>query len=255
VNRKDMIDVRVHRVGNLDDPNRNSTEADPASVAGVIVGEATRQMEATLDQRTVRWMDAPLPIDPRLRRALEWGLLRLEIVSSPSPLGKSCVLGDIRSCRVFLGLDSVANPIKIWYDSIGRRRLVMKDHDYSLHVSRTATERCDAGDDAGCVAVLELMGTADRAPASAYVRQSIIVHALNLGGERSPERLVLAPGSVSAALAAAANRPVDSLLTDWQGNVARHGGSSTNLPWSIAIGSIVWIVVCTLLALRSSRWR
>jgi hypothetical protein len=125
----------------------------------------------------------------------------------------------------------------------------------ALGAARAGARQCLDGNDAACLPVLELMGVADKAPAKAYVRQSLVIYALNLGGERSAERLVLTKGSVGGALAAAANRPLDSLLTEWQQNVARYGGSSTNLPFSIAIASIIWIAVCTFLALRSSRWR
>jgi len=252
---KDMLDVRVHRVGHFNQPNRNSTNPDRASVASVILTEATRQFGPMMDEKFFRWLDAPLPLDPRLRGALQWGLLRLDIVSSQSPLGKACVLGDLRACRVFLGLDSVANPLKTWYDERGRRALVAEDQVGAQRASRAGSRQCLGGNDAACLSVLELMGLGDRAPAKAYVRQSLVVYALNLGGERSAERLVSTKGSIGGALAAAANLPVDSLITEWQRNVAQYGGSSTNLPFSIAIASLVWIAVCTFLALRSSRWR
>jgi hypothetical protein len=253
--RKGLLNVRVHRPPHLDEPNRNSADPSPSSIASVIVVEATRQMASTLDPQFAKWMDAPLPLDPRLRGVTDWGLVRLDVVSSLSPLGKACVVGDMKSCRIFLGLDLVADPLRVWYDTAGRRRLVVKEHDNARYASRAATDRCEAGDDAACMSVLELMGMGDQPPANAYVRQSMILYALNRGGDGAAGRLVSTSGSVSAALSAAANRPVDDLLAEWQKNVTHHGGSSTNLPFSIALGSIVWIAVCTFLALRSPRWR
>jgi hypothetical protein len=208
-----------------------------------------------MDQDFVKWMDAPLPLDPRLRGAMQWSLLRLDIVSSPSPFGKKCVLGDLRACRVFLGFDSVADPLHDWYDAAGRRRIVASDHVGGQRAPGSPAQRCESGDDAACLSLLQLMGVANKPPAPPYVRQSLIVYALNQGGAGSAERLVSSHGTVGDALASAANRPVDSLLAEWRSSVAGRGGSSSNLPFSIAIGSIIWIVVCTFLALRSSRWR
>jgi hypothetical protein len=243
------INVRQHLASSPSKPNRTSTESDPASIALVIVTAVSR---AANGSSVSKWASGVM-VAPALVPKNDWPALRLSIVSSPSPLGRSCYLGAIPACRLFLALDSTPDPIHVLFDSVGRQKIVAYEGDRSVRASSTGTERCLSGNDDACVAVLRIMGIS---PLTApFVRQSVVTHALVVGGARAAERMVLSNDSPGEALAAAANEPLDSLIADWQRHLGERSGASGNLPITIAISSLLWIAVCVFLSLRSSRWR
>jgi hypothetical protein len=197
-------------------------------------------------------MNGAFGLTPGLTPKPDWDALRLAVVSSPSFLGKACYLGDIRACRLFLSLDTVPDPPRMLFDSVGRRLVVEYEGDRVVRASRVATQRCLGGNDDACITVLNIAGVSPLA--SPYMRGSLIVHAMDLGGDHAVERLLVTPGSTRDALAGAAKQPIDSVVKSWQSHVNGRSGSQA-LPLVVAISSILWIVVCVFLALRSSRWR
>lgn len=247
------LSVRQHSPGDPQNPNRTSTDADAKSVAAVIVNAISRNVGHNAAAPIGTWVSSEIPLAPESNPKNDWGALRLNIVSSPSHTGRSCFLGDIRACRVYLGLDTVPDPIHALFDTTGRRLLVKYEADRALRGSRIGAERCLSGNDDACVAVLDIINVGPLS--SPFVRMSVVTHALTLGGPRSAERLIMTPGSTGDALAAAAGQPLDSLIADWQRHLSERSGTASNLPLTIAISSLVWIAICVFLALRSARWR
>jgi hypothetical protein len=248
----DAISVRQHSAGDPANPTRTSSPHDPKSIAMVITSAVSSAVTATAASKITHWTGGTLTLTPGLGEKIDWAALRLAVVSSPSFLGKSCYLGDLRACRTFLGFDTVADPARMLYDATGRRMVVKYESERFGRASRVATQRCVDGSDEACITVLELAGT--RPLASNFERGSLVLQAVDLGGTRAVERLVVTPGSSSDALAAAAGQPFDSVLASWQRHL-RDRTSGSPMPLIVAISSIAWIAVCLFFALRSSRWR
>lgn len=248
----DAISVRQHSANDPANPTRTSSPEDPKSIAMVIGSAVSSAVTAKAASKITHWTGGTLALTPGLGEKVDWATLRLAVVSSPSFLGKSCYLGDLRACRTFLGLDTVADPPRMLYDSTGRRIVVKSGGEFYARASRVATQRCLDGNDDACITVLEMAGT--RPVGSNFERGSLVLQAIDLGGTRAVERLVVTPGSASDALAAAAGQPFDSVLASWQRHL-RDRTSGSPMPLIVAISSIVWIAVCLFFALRSSRWR
>jgi hypothetical protein len=246
------ISVRQHYTNDPANPNRTSTSNDARSIAFVITAAVSMALTRTAESKITEWTHGAFTLTPGLIPKIDWDGLRLSLVSSASYLGKSCYLGDVRACVRFLGLDSVADPARMLWDSAGRRLAVKYETEHFSRASRVATERCLAGNDDACITVLNIGFPAPLA--GPYERGSVIIQALELGGAGAAERLLTTRGSAAEALAATANLPADSVVAVWQRHLNDRTGSSA-LPLIVAISSVAWIVVCVFLALRSSRWR
>ena len=251
--RRDMVNVRMHVTPTK--LNRTSTRRDAKSIALVIVQRATEGIILRGGRELSQWRRSPLPLDPAERTDTDWGVLRLDVVSSTSMLGRRCHGGDIAACRRFLGLETVADPLTDYYDAEGRRALVQARRSLALRSSPTGTRRCEQGEDGACVEVLRLMTDRFDAPASAYARTTLLARALDLGGDRAAERYVSSTGSVGDALAGAAGMPLDSLLANWHRDLRDRSSPASNLSVPVALSSILCVGACFFLALRSSRWR
>lgn len=248
----EAVSVRQHSASDPANPTRTSSPGDAKSIAMVISSAVSTVVTATAASKITNWTGGPLTLTPGLGEKIDWAALRLAVVSSPSFLGKACYLGDLGACRTFLGIDTVTDPSRMLFDSTGRRAVVKYESERYGRASRVATQRCLDGSDEACISVLEMAGT--RPLASNFERGSLVLQAVDLGGTRAVERLVVTPGSASEALAAAAGQPFDSVVASWQRHLGDRTGGSP-MPLIVAISSIVWIAVCLFLALRSSRWR
>jgi hypothetical protein len=248
------MNIRQHFAKYPQSPTKNSVEEDPESIAYVFLRAASATVGAQSPSRIVNWVSGNIPIAPDVDEKVDWASMRLVMVSSASHLGRSCYLGDIRACRVFLELDAVIDPIRELYDAPGRRRRVSYEEGLARRYSAAATDRCLVGNDDACVSVMQGMYGLT-VLSSPYMRTSVVIHALRLGGPRAAERLLLTPGKPADALAAAAKMPLDSLLKDWQAHLDESNAAGSNVPWAVAISSIAWMALCVFLALRGSRWR
>jgi hypothetical protein len=251
--RTGALQVRRYLAADPRNPNRTSTDGDAKSVAAVIVDAVAATAGSNAASAINRWMSGLLPLAPDLNPKIDWGALRLEIVSSASHFGRECFLGAIRACRLYLELDTVPDPASMLFDANGRRTMVKYESYNAMRRSSVATERCYDGNDDACMTILRMIRLS--ALASPFVRASVVSHALTMGGPKAAERLIVTPGTTRGAIAAAAGVPLDSVLADWQRHLNERSGTASNLPLSIAISSLVWIAVCVFLSLRSSRWR
>ena len=252
--RVQELNVRQHSAQYPNNPTNNSSEGDPESIAYVFIRAASAGIGAKAESKVIAWANGNIPIAPNVDEKTDWASMRLVMVSSASHLGHACYSGDIRACRIFLGLDQVADPIHELYDASGRRRIVSYELGGARLFAPIATDRCLAGNDEACVSVMRGLYNIT-VLSSPYMRTSLVAHALRLGGSHAAERLLLTPGEPGVALAAAAKMPLDSLVADWQSHLDEGGGATGNVPWTIAISSIAWVGLFVFLALRGSRWR
>lgn len=226
-------------------------------VGGYIVDHARRRLASMVHPALARWMagsggGAPVRFDTA--SAFDWSQLRLDLVSSPSPVARRCFQGSMPDCRHVLGFDSVRAPAREYFDSAGRRFLVERHGEQLRRRGSARVTACLAGADSVCVALLE-RGFVDLSIASIGQRVALLQHAIQIGGPDAAARVLSAQGTPEEQLAAVARLPIDSLVVRWHGQIRNHRVVSDNMSAEMALGSIGWIAVLGFLAMRNKRWR
>jgi hypothetical protein len=117
-----------------------------------------------------------------------------------------------------------------------------------------ATRRCLDGNDEGCVIALRAAPSVHLQVAPG-LRRSLAELALQMGGPGAFERLYLSRGTPAERLTQTAGAPVDSIVRLWHARVRDTRATSDAMTKEIAAMSLVWILMCGALSLRSSRWR
>ena len=116
---------------------------------------------------------------------------------------------------------------------------------------------CRAGDDAACTELLRAVPTTViPQPLDVYARTTLVRVAMRLGGRNAYVRLMSdSTASLEDRLAAAANAPIDSVVTLWRQTVLAARPAPVSLsPLHLAVG-LGWIVLLGFCGLRSTRWR
>ena len=226
--------------------------AEKELVDAALRDAALKLMLAVADSGVSRWLFSQLPVDTV--PSTEWTRARIDLLSSQAVVAKRCYAGRVQDCRVSLGITESADPAVEWFDAAGRRKLVegIRKNDWSGS-DPVATEACYAGSDSACVSILR--NSPLPTPVSSTQRINIVRLAISLGGSGAMERFLLTPGAVDVRIAAAARVPTDSVVQVW---LARAHGARTvsdDMSPGIAASSIGWILLCGVLAFRSSRWR
>jgi hypothetical protein len=226
--------------------------AEKELVAAVLRDAALKLMLAAADTGLGRWLFSQLPVDTV--PSTEWTRARIDLLSSQAVVARRCYAGSVHDCRLSLGITESADPALDWFDAADRRKLVegIRKNDYNGG-DPVATEACYAGSDSACVSILR--SATLPTPVSSNQRINIVRLAISLGGSGSMERLLLTPGTVDARIAAAACVPTDSVVQLWVARARSARTVSDDMSPGIAASSLGWILLCGVLALRSSRWR
>lgn len=249
---------RWMRVGEVDSLNRFrqtvDVKIDERIVANSLVSFMVLAVAQATDVRLREWSSNDIPLDSVLPGS--WPFHRLSAVSSPSIVARRCFEGDLAGCRLALELNPAQDPVTEWFDAPARRALVEKDPALAGRVNRGAKHRCIAGMDSACITVLRGFARTDiPSPLTRNDRRSFQQLALALGGPLAPERWALAQGGVESHIAAAAQMPVDSVVSQWQRRLRTSRTPSDDMSPEIAGVSAAWILILGALSLRSSRWR
>jgi len=225
---------------------------ESGSIGDALRESANHLLVQRLDQDLRSWLD--VQPGPDTIPTSRWLNLRLNLVASNATIGRQCFEGDMRACHQALGFLPTTDPITEWYGPSGRRQLV-RAHEWSVRRGNgAATRRCLDGSDEGCV-------TALRAAPSVHLqiapglRASLVQFALQMGGPGAFERLFRSRGTPAERLAETAGVPVDSIVRLWHARVRDTRARSEAMTPEIAAMSLVWILMCGALSLRSSRWR
>ena len=252
--RTGAINVAQYFQSHMSTPNRTFTpDQDGKAIASIMMSAVATALRPKTASAVGGWINDALPLAADLTPKPDWGEMRLAVVSSPSRTGRACYEGDLKACRLFLELDSVADPARVLFDSAGRRRIVEWEGDRMRRASREAFMRCIDNNDEACITVMNIGRIS--VLAGPAIRSAVVARALSLGKDGALERLLTTRGSARESIAAAANMPLDSVISDWRRHLNERSGVSVNLPLTIAISSLVWIGICFFLAYRSSRWR
>jgi hypothetical protein len=230
---------------------KNSARLDPMAISRVVEEQVQSILLWSGPPAARKWSGVPIDTTTDL----EWAAVRVELVSSPALIDRACYSGSVDACKAALGLTNEPAPLTSWYDAAGRRALVHGMWD-DRRVYRVARDRCIAGSDAECLAVLRADGTlGSEPPASGHARATLMARAIAIGGSNSLDRLVSSSGSVADALGATAAVPLDSVVATWLRRVHGRKAESENFSPTIGLVAIGWVLLMGGLALRSTRWR
>jgi hypothetical protein len=225
---------------------------ESGSLGDALRESANHLLAQRLDQDMRSWLD--VQVGPDTLPTSAWRGLRLDLVSSNANIGPKCFDGDLTACHQALGLRPTADPVTEWYSESGRRRLV-RAHEWSVRRGNgVATRSCLDGNDEACVVALHAAPSVPLQVAPA-LRRSLAQLALQMGGPGAFERLYLSRGTPAERLMQTAGAPVDSIVRLWHARVRDTRAPSDAMTKEIAAMSLVWILMCGALSLRSSRWR
>lgn len=227
---------------------------DATTVAGQLARSGIGRMRALMDRELQLWIGTYGTSSGRpssLVAAFE------ELATSPSPLGRRCLIGDVAACRDALALREGDDALWRWYDAPYRREFV-RGKRWTLRPAAPARyDACLKGDDAACDAVLRSSTrVAPEPPVRTSARHSFVGVALELGGPDAFARLLDSRGRpLDERLSATAGVPIDSLAAVWQARVARAAPQRAGFGAGTAVSSIAWIFFFAFLSSRSTRWR
>ncbi len=200
------------------------------------------------DNPVSRWLNAEL--NPDTTTAVAWTTVRLTLASDQTTAGHKCWNGDIDACKVMLRLVPLTDAPTQFFDSAGRRQHVERNTGLSDEPHRT---NCLRGDDKACRALMAFEQWSVIPPN--LLSGTVAQLAVRMGGSTALDRLIATQESPARALAITAGVPIDSVLRVWVRNARERRLPSEDMSAGIAAGSLMWILVCGVLAMRSSRWR
>jgi hypothetical protein len=229
-----------------------------------------RRMRSILPSDVLTWVGGLPPFDTV--SADEWQMVSRRLRFSPSLPAQQCLDGDVRACRVVLGVDSLADPAHDAFDAEGRRVLVyyllqrQRLSGAEAHDTSAMRRQCvDGRDDAAC---------------ERFVRVHLVSQLGNFGGQLPRDSFlrfvaVHSPRNADSALAMLSNRglgiaprlealggaPFDRLVGEWQQHVAGgteaaggNGSSASVTTGSTWAAMLLTLLFCTM-GVLGSRWR
>lgn len=220
-------------------------------VAEIVAAALQDRAEQLIDPRLVLWTGR---LDPRTTVATLRDPIVRDLVGSLSSRARHCLSGVPEECRLVLELDAGATPLLSAYDPADLPALFRR---IGLDPRIPGRASCVGNRDGAACAELVRLGRAEPPhPLSIRARQSFFAYALAAGGEDAWLRLHRARGRpLAEQLAAAAGRPVDSLVVAWrhdllEGRRTTASGLAPNFLLALA-----WGVVGILLFAWRYRWR
>lgn len=235
---------------------RHRVEANAATVLGTALA---RRLGAPVRSWSGGWSVNP-PARPE-------GIYR-ELAGRGNALNRACLAGSWSHCWTALGLGDEPPSPAAWYtpeEQVGlalalhaewsRSRFWYRPAEDGGLGSRCAAEAPSGGTEA-CFAFVERYRAHVPPPLGPAARQALLWVALEMGGAGAFQDLAdPAHASAEAALLAASGASAEALATAWLQRVAAHRPAVYGDLGATGGIAGVWVLVFSLLALRSSRWR
>lgn len=257
----------VPGIGNINryDPERHGTtfvstqlpwRADATDAAARIMSSLAMLLLTGLNDELRLWLGGHIEMQDASATHLGW--VYIELVTSPSQAVRDCLLGDLGACSSALAIHDIENPALEWY-SAAERRVVVERRLPGKSPDRWQlwTQCVRNGSDPACVEFLtDSTEYSVPAPLSPVARRSLLAVAINSGGEGAYARLTgAAQSGRELSLAAAANQTPDSLIATWRTAVISANAESSSTTHRGSATTLLWIIVFTAAATRSTRWR
>ncbi|MGD0483048.1 MAG: hypothetical protein ABSB58_00180 [Gemmatimonadales bacterium] len=224
------------------------------NIPGLLVASAVAAAyKDTRDSTWREWLPGDLGFGP-WSRGSAWAAFG-SLARSPWAVGSRCLAGEVRGCRLYLGVDRDSSPYRSRYGATEMQEYVNTNDRWLAQGSATGRE-CLSGAATACYE-FALEGhrlIISPFPADADGRRSLVRAVRALHGARAVERaLADSEGGVGERLARAAGIEEDSLLLEWRHWVLTRGGrpQDRNL---LADAAPAALLACLLLAVaRRSR--
>lgn len=228
-------------------------ETSPETVALRLLQNAQVRIWEQVAGELQEWLPSPAAFGPLSRTAAQ--VVYADLVTAPWASTTACFDGNLDACARALALESAERPISLWFTIDEQRRAIRDSRSFGLRLEPDYIA-CTNGNDASCTALLESRPYLIRTPLALAARGSVLQVAVELGGEGSLGRLVHADsGSVGERLSRAAGVSQDSLVTEWRARILAAEPESIALTRVAGWTAFVWVLVWTIAATRSTRWR
>ena len=223
-----------------------------SAVAGLVWTTGTRIWEhAAEDLR--EWLPTLSGFGPLSQNVAQ--VVYRDLVTAPWTTTKACFGGDLGACARALALEGAEQPLSLWFTIEEHRRVVLDNRSWWIRREPDYVA-CADGDDASCTALLAEHPYLIRTPLTHTARESLLQIALEVGGDGALGRLVRADsGSIGERLSRAAGVTRDSLVAVWRARILAAEPGSTTLTRVAGWTAFAWILVATVIATRSTRWR
>ena len=229
------------------------TGATPESAALGLVQATLPRIWGQAPDDLRRWLPTPSGFGPLPQNLVQ--VVYTDLVTAPWANTKACYGGDLGACARALALESSEQPLSLWFTIDEQRRVILNYRSRRIR-SEPDYIACTDGDDASCTALLVEHPYLIRTPLAHTARESILRVALEVGGDGTMGRLIRAdPGSVGEQLARATRVSQDSLVAVWRARILAAEPGSTTLTRVAGWTAFAWILVITVIATRSTRWR
>ena len=211
------------------------------------------KVRARLDPQLNGWLSQAITLRPATFAPPD---LYEDLVTSSSPLARSCYVGDLSACRSALGLAPALDAATEWYDAPGRRAVVRnlrRDPRNPVWYEQCVEQAVDAA----CIHILRGPDSIHTtAPLSSGSRELLVRLALALGGPAAFHRLLGSAGRpLRQRLEITSGVSSDSLLARWHATVLANRPEPVMLTAGTGWVALAWAIALGTLVLRSSRWR
>ncbi len=196
---------------------------------------------------------------------MSWREAYRQVATTYAIVTRACLAADASACGSAMalqtGFDRIDGPdvgaeiLREWYTPQERRALVAQRGWFGRQamdlrgrcVAQHETEACDE--------YLLTVGY-DWTPLATDIRETVVAHALDVGGEGAWGRLVEYPDMTPAeALEYASAQPLDVLLEGWRAELLAHRPEAFEPLVPSSGRAFLWTLLFAALAMRSTRWR
>jgi hypothetical protein len=229
-------------------------DEDARGLATSLLSQVIQELWLRQDSELRDWLKSPPPLTTDLSPALANAYV--DLATSASPIAQRC-LEHADHCLEALGLDHPADPAAAWYSPSGRRLLARNlSQFFQVGESRQAYDRCLAGSDRHCLALLRTVP--DLIPSSLLppTRLTFLRVVLENGGPASYPVLLASSGKpLKARLESASGGNIERSVAEWHRLVIAARPVPTAIRRGQSLAALGWTSLLLVLALRSSRWR
>jgi hypothetical protein len=174
-----------------------------------------------------------------------------ELAMSTVASGQRCYRGELSACSALLALTD--DTLWVRHYTPDQLRQLLKTTYHSPRVYQCVQQRQDST----CIGIFSSpRGNTALMPLSPGARATLLHQAIRMGGAGALDRLLSdSTASVSGALANVARSDIDSVVSAWHDTIMEsRPTASAGLGLSVIV-TLMWVLIFTALALRSTRWR
>ena len=217
-------------------------------------GRRRQAVTQVLDNAVVAMLPAVVEawlVDPNLTTGRDRESVYRHLATRSAKSAQRCYAGSVEDCITALGLGERLDSLN-GYSPDQIRALVARGAGSG---GARARSDCVQGRDlSACIAVFASHGGVPL-PIGSIARASLLAFAIEQGGTGSIARLAASHGDVGAAIASAANRPLDAVVADWRAEILSARPDTGAQAVKASFAGLIWISIASMFMMRSTRRR